>query len=63
MTIAEIKEKARYLMVTPRRLRKNELIHAVQIAEGYSPCFGKSGGRCPHSECCFMQDCVKINLF
>ena len=62
MTIAEIKRKARYLMVTPRRLRKTELIHAVQVAEGYAPCFGQSGGKCPHRDCCFIRDCVKINL-
>ncbi len=62
MTVKEIKEKARYLMVTPRRLKKAELIHAVQTAEGYSPCFGKSNGECPHTECCFRNDCTKINL-
>ena len=55
----EIKMKAQALGLTPGNMKKPELIHAIQVAEGNTPCFGKSNGRCPYTDCCFMQDCLK----
>ncbi|MEK7997034.1 MAG: SAP domain-containing protein [Planctomycetota bacterium] len=55
----EIKMKAQTLGLTPGNMKKPELIHAIQVAEGNTPCFGKSNGRCPYTDCCFMQDCLK----
>lgn len=63
MGMPEIKMKARALGLTPSgNMKKTELIHAIQTAEGYTPCFGKSNGRCIHTDCCFMQDCLEIRL-
>jgi len=62
MKMPELKEKAKALGVALGRKKKAELIHTVQEAEGYTPCFGSSNGQCPHSDCCFMEDCVKISL-
>ncbi len=56
----EIKEKAKSLGVTPGKKKKAELIHAIQEAEGNPACFGKSNGQCSQSDCCFLQDCLKI---
>jgi hypothetical protein len=58
----EIKMKAQALGLTPGKMKKFELIHAIQMAEGYTPCFGKSGGHCSHIDCCFMDDCLKTRL-
>lgn len=58
--MAEIREKARGLGITPGKRKKPELIHAIQIAEGCMPCYGTSNGQCQHTNCCFMADCFKV---
>jgi len=62
MNMPEIRLKAEALGITPGKMKKAELIHAIQRAEGYRPCFGTSNGRCPYTDCCFMKDCLKIKL-
>lgn len=62
MKLTEIKLKAKNLGIAPGRMKKAELIHAIQVAEGNTPCFGKSSGQCPYTDCCFMGDCLKIRL-
>jgi len=59
MGMPEIKMKVQYLGIDPGTMKKPELIHAIQAAEGYSPCFGTSGGHCDYTDCCFIQDCLK----
>ena len=59
MTMPEVKTKAKALGLVPGKMKKGELIHAIQTAEGCTPCFGHSGGQCPYTDCCFMQDCLK----
>lgn len=58
-TMTEIKAKAKALGVEPRKMKKTELIHAIQIAEGCTPCYGCSNGACPWTECCWRGDCLK----
>lgn len=55
----EIKKKAKELGITPGKMKKTELIHAIQTAEGCTPCFGWSNGECSNTGCCFMPDCLK----
>jgi hypothetical protein len=62
MKMAEIKEKARYLGIIPGKMKKAELIHSIQQAEGFTPCFGRCNGECTNEECCFIVDCVQTNL-
>jgi len=62
MTMSYIKQKAKGLGIIPGKMKKAELIHAVQIAEGCTPCYGRSNGQCPHTDCCFMKDCLKTRL-
>ncbi len=61
-SVAEIRKKAKALGVTTGKKKKAELIHSIQIAENCIPCFGTSDGQCKHSDCCFMQDCIKTKL-
>jgi hypothetical protein len=43
---------------------KVELVHAIQKAEGNTPCFGNSNnGTCPHTNCCFRSDCFKVPCY
>jgi hypothetical protein len=62
MTMPEIRKKAKVLGIIPGKMKKAELVHAVQTAEGNTPCFGRSNGQCPNVDCCFMQDCLKTVL-
>jgi hypothetical protein len=62
MTMPEVREKAKALGVVPGKKKKTELIHAVQKAEGCTACFGTSNGECPYTDCCFMDDCVRISV-
>lgn len=60
MTLPEVRIKARALGLTPGRMKKADLIHTIQTAEGYTPCFGHSRGSCGYTDCCFMNDCLKV---
>jgi len=62
MKMSEIKEKAKRLGVTPGKMKKVDLIHAIQTAEHNKPCFGTSNGQCPYTDCCFLEDCLKTRV-
>jgi len=62
MDMPKIRKKAKELGIKQGRMSKTELIHSVQAAEGYTACFGTSNGQCGYSDCCFMQDCLKVKL-
>jgi hypothetical protein len=62
MKINEIKEKAKALGINCGKMKKADLIHAIQKAENYTPCYGTSNGNCPYTDCCFRQDCLKIKV-
>ena len=60
MSMPQVKEKAKDLGLMPGKMSKFDLIHAIQEAEQYTPCYGTSGGQCGNSGCCFITDCVRI---
>ena len=62
MNMTEVRKKAKALGIIPGKMKKAELIHSIQTAEGCTPCFGKSDEQCEYTDCCFMQDCLKIRL-
>jgi hypothetical protein len=62
MGMPEIRIKAKGLGISPGKMKKTELVHTIQVAEGYTPCFGGANGQCPYTDCCFMENCFKIRL-
>ena len=62
MTMPQIKIKAIGLGIDPGKMKKPELIHTIQTAEGNAPCYGRSNGQCPYTDCCFRKDCLKTRL-
>jgi len=57
MNIKDIRAKAKELKVKNySRLRKDELIWAIQIAEGHTDCFRKIRD-CGQMDCCWRSDC------
>jgi hypothetical protein len=61
LTMPDIREKAKTLGIKPGKLKKAELIRAIQTAEGYTPCYGRSNGDCPWTTCCWRRDCFKAS--
>jgi len=59
MGTSEIRMKAKGLGIIPGKMNKEELIHTIQVTEGYTACFGRSNGECGYSDCCFIKDCLK----
>jgi len=62
MKLNEIKEKAKSLGINAGKMKKTELIHAIQEAEGNAPCYGRANGQCPYTNCCFIEDCLKVGV-
>lgn len=58
MTLAEIKSKAKGMGINPGRMKKADLIHAIQTSEGNTPCFGSGTPACPYTTCCWRMDCL-----
>ena len=59
MTMPQIRAKAKKLGITAGKMKKNELIHAIQRAENCTPCFGTAVDWCQYTDCCFRADCLK----
>lgn len=58
MRMEDVREMAKALGVKSARLKKTELIRAIQTAEGNFPCFGTASGYCDQSDCAFRDDCL-----
>ena len=59
MKLAEIKEIAQQHEIKVGKLKKAELVRAIQLAEGNEVCFetGQSA-ECGQAECLWRADCV-----
>ena len=55
---AQNKKKAEDISIIPEGMEKAELIRAIQKLEGQDPCFAKSDGKCPQTDCRFRQECL-----
>lgn len=59
MQMEKVRERAKKLGVRSSRMKKQDLIRAIQKAEGNFPCFGTAAGYCDQLKCCWREDCVK----
>lgn len=54
----EIREMARQLGIRSNRMRKAELVRAIQRAEGNFDCYGTAAEEeCDQEECLWREDC------
>ncbi|MBN2138720.1 MAG: hypothetical protein JW720_13005 [Sedimentisphaerales bacterium] len=60
MNMPAIKAKAQAYGISPGRMKKADLIHQIQLAEGCTACYGSGSQDCPWTDCCFREDCLKI---
>ncbi len=62
MRMQEIKQVAKEMGIKAGRLRKRELIRAIQSAEGNSPCFQSDvASSCQQLDCCWRDDCLSVD--
>ena len=58
MNLTEVKSKAKEVGVSVGKMKKPDLIRAIQVAEGNTDCFGMPEGSCDQENCCFRNDCL-----
>ena len=58
MKMMEIKEKAKFLGVKTGKMKKVDLVLAIQQEEGNIPCFNPGTENCHEQQCCWRDDCV-----
>lgn len=60
MTVTEVKKIAKEKGVAAGKMKKQELVQAIQTAEGNVPCFmTEAANGCPQEDCLWRGDCVK----
>ncbi len=58
MNMTEIKTRAKHLGVQIGKMRKPELIRAIQTKEGNFPCFETAKEYCTEKACCWRDACL-----
>jgi len=58
MNMQTVKEKAKRLDLNPGKMKKGDLIRAIQAKEGNPACFGTAKDFCDQMECCWRSDCL-----
>ena len=62
MNMQGIREIARERGFSPGRLRKIELVRALQRDEGYFDCYARAyGGDCDQLDCLWREDCLSLS--
>jgi hypothetical protein len=60
MTVKQIKEIARQKQIKVGNMKKENIIRAIQKAEGNFDCFGTAAaGICNQVNCLWREDCLK----
>ena len=60
MTVKELQKMAKGLGIKAAKLRKAEMIRAIQTAEGNFDCFDTATDYCDQVSCLFRSDCLGI---
>ncbi|HIJ78477.1 MAG: Rho termination factor N-terminal domain-containing protein [Desulfobulbaceae bacterium] len=58
MNMVAVKAKAKEMGIQTAKMRKAELIRAIQQAEGHFPCFETAKDYCDQMDCCWREDCL-----
>jgi hypothetical protein len=58
MKVTEIKNRAKELGVKPGKMKKNDLVRAIQTAEGNYACFETAEDYCDQNDCIWRADCL-----
>ncbi len=58
MNISNVRRIAKEKGVKVGRIKKADMIRAIQVAEGNNPCFGTGIENCAYKDCLWREDCV-----
>lgn len=59
MTLKEVKDRAKPYDIKAGKMKKDEIIRAIQRAEGNFDCFGTAvSGNCSQKDCLWQEDCL-----
>jgi len=63
MNVSEVRQRSQVMGMTGLgRMRKGDMIRAIQLAEGNTDCFGAPWRfDCQLFECCWRRDCLTKN--
>ena len=59
MIVKEIKIMAKTMGINGARMLKVDLIRAIQVKEGNTPCYQTGIVSCGQTRCCWFRDCQK----
>ena len=59
MKMQELREKAKEFGLKTGRMKKVDLIRAIQSEEGNTPCFKTTDTSCDQVDCLWRNDCFK----
>lgn len=59
MIVKEIRKIAREMGINGTKMRKVDLIRAIQLKEGNTPCYQTGIVACAQRDCCWWADCQK----
>ncbi len=57
MKMTEIRTIAKGRNISPGRMKKQDLIRAIQLEEDNLPCFQAAVESCDQFDCCWRSDC------
>ena len=58
MNMEEIRTVARQFSIKPAKMKKQELVQAIEQAEGNRPCYNTATAAfCEQLSCCWREDC------
>lgn len=59
MIVKEIRKIAKEMGINGTKMLKVDLVRAIQLKEGNTPCYQTGIIPCPQSDCCWWTDCQK----
>ena len=62
MKMTKIRSIAKERNISPGRMKKQELVRAIQLEEDNVPCFQEEVELCNQDNCCWRSDCLPNNL-
>lgn len=60
IAVAGIRKKAKALGIDGSKMKKDDLIIAIQKTEGNFPCFKTANGNCDQIDCMWREECLGI---
>jgi hypothetical protein len=59
MIVKDIKKIAVQKGISPQKMKKAEMIRAIQVQEGNFPCYETAKDYCDRQDCLWQEDCLK----